>query len=282
MISTFSVLCGLALGAGLVLGLFTCAAPPRLGWRPAGRFWVSVWRRVRRWWRRGLLATAVACGVWWVSGWPVAGLAAVAAVVGVPVLLAPAGPRDAIALQDALAVWTRRVGDLLASGAGGLHQALARSADTAPEPLTGALQRLADRLPGDGPERALRVFADELADPAVDEVVLALLLRVRSGGRGLVENLHALAAALNTRVAAQREIEADRAKPRTTVRTLVAITAVMAGGLLVFAHPYLAPFSTWEGQAVLAGVVGIFAGALWRMHRLSTTPPRSRYLGSRP
>ncbi|MGW5789232.1 type II secretion system F family protein [Saccharopolyspora sp. NPDC003752] len=231
--------------------------------------------------RRRLLIAVTATGVvWWATGWPVAAGAAIAAVYGLPRLLAPRSDRDAIALQEALAVWTRRVGDLLASGAGSLHQALARSADTAPDLLAAPLRRLAARLSTDGPEQALRAFADEFADPTVDEVVLALLLRLRTGGRGVVEILHAQAAALDARAGLRREIEADRAKPRTTVRTLVGITAVMVAGLLLVSRGYLAPFDSWTGQGVLAIVVGIFALALWRMHRLSTTPRGTRYLAA--
>ncbi|WP_143061033.1 type II secretion system F family protein [Saccharopolyspora shandongensis] len=231
-----------------------------------------------RWWRRGVLAVLVAAVVWWVTGWPVAAAAAIAAVVGLPVVLASRGAREAIVLQEALAVWTRRVGDLLGSGVGGLHHAVARSADTAPEPLAAPVRRLADRLRTDNPETALRAFAAEFGVPVVDEVVLALLLRLRTGGRGLVEILHAQAAALRARAAATREVEADRAKPRTTVRSLVAITTVMVVGLVLFAREFLAPLHTWTGQGVLAVVAGIFAVSLWRMHQLSTMPARPRYL----
>ncbi|WP_143121660.1 type II secretion system F family protein [Saccharopolyspora antimicrobica] len=239
--------------------------------------------QVVRWWRRALLAGVAAGLVWWATGWPVAGAAAAGAVLGLPVVLAAQRTRQTILVQEALAVWTRRVGDLLASGAGGLHHAVTRSADTAPEPLAAPVQRLAERLHTEPPEEALRGFAAELDDPVADEVVLALLLRLRAGGRGLVEILHGQAAALRARAAATREVEADRAKPRTTVRTLVAITTTMVTGLVGFARDYLAPFDTWTGQGVLLVVASIFAVSLWRMHRLAALPARPRYLaGGQP
>ncbi|WP_461152625.1 type II secretion system F family protein [Saccharopolyspora tripterygii] len=233
---------------------------------------------MERWRRRGLIASLAAGVTWWATGWPVAAAAAVLAVLVVPALLAPRQVRDDIALHEAVATWTRRLGDLLASGAGGLHQAVARSADTAPALLAPAVARLAEAMRTEGTEPALRAFAAELSHPAVDEVVLALLLRVRAGGRGVVEILQGQAASLTARAASAREVEADRAKPRTTVRTLIGITTVMLVGLVVFAREYLDPIGTPLGQGVLAVVVAIFAGALWHMHRLSTPRAATRYL----
>ncbi|KAA5825443.1 pilus assembly protein TadB [Saccharopolyspora hirsuta] len=282
MIDLLTVLCGAVFGIGALLGILAFTPPPvrRETATSQRRGRVVGW--IGRWWRRALLAAVATGVVSWATGWPVAGAAAAAAVIGLPVVLASRQARQTIQLQDALAVWTRRVGDLLASGAGGLHHAVTQSAGTAPEPLTAPVRRLAERLHTESPETALRAFATELDDPTADEVVLALLLRLRTGGRGLVEILHGQAAALRARAAATREVEADRAKPRTTVRTLVAITTTMIVGLLVFAHDYLAPFNSWTGQVVLVVAAGIFAVSLWRMHRLATLPERPRYLTEGP
>ncbi|WP_263249577.1 type II secretion system F family protein [Saccharopolyspora rosea] len=201
-----------------------------------------------------------------------------AAVLGLPRVLAPTASRVAITRGEAVASWTRRVGDLLASGAGGLSQAITRSADTAPAPIAGAVQRLAHRIRSDGTEPALRAFADELADPAADAVVLALLLRLRAGGRGLADLLHAQAEAQSEQVRTRRQVEADRAKPRTTVRCLIAIVAVMLAGLFLFAGHYLTPFSTLTGQIVLAVLTAIGAGAVAWMHRLTASPTAERVL----
>ncbi|MGW1680091.1 type II secretion system F family protein [Saccharopolyspora sp. NPDC002376] len=283
MIEFLAVLCGVSFGVGVLLSVLAFTSAPGRDESPVvePRGGVVVW--AVRWWRRGVLAVVAAGVVWWVTGWPVAGAAAAAAVIGLPVVLASRQARQTIQLQEALAVWTRRVGDLLSSGAGGLHHAVVRSADTAPEPLAAPVQRLAERLRTEPPESPLRAFADELDDPIADEVVLALLLRLRAGGRGLVEILHGQAAALRARAAATREVEADRAKPRTTVRTLVAITTTMIAGLILFAHDYLTPFTTWTGQGVLLVVAGIFAVSLWRMHQLAGLPERPRFLsGGQP
>lgn len=274
MALVLAALCGLVFSAGV-----TCAALavtgglPRLR-RRAPRMVLGVGLR------RVVWALVAAGSVGWLTGWPVAAGAAAAAVWWLPRLLASSEPKHSIAMTAALATWVRRVGDLLASGAGGLEHALVRSAEAAPPVLAEPVGRLCHRVRRDGPETALRAFADEVAAPDADEVVLALLLRLRTGGRGLAEILHAQATALSARAAARREVEADRAKPRTTARTLVGITASMTAALLLFASDYLAAFDSLTGQGVLALVVAVFAAALWWMHRLAATPPGPRYLAA--
>lgn len=274
-----SILCGLSLAAGallILLGAFT----PRSAASPARA-------RSRRWpagvpisARSGVLALAAGAGAWWATGWPVAAAAVAGGVLGLPRVLSPPGPRRELALHEALARWTRRLADLLTAGAGGLEQALARSAHTAPGPLAAPIQRLITQMRARGTEPALRAFANELADPAVDAVVLALLLRTRAGGRGLADVLTAHAHALNEEAANRRGIEADRATARTTVRCLVGITLTLMTGLILVAGDYLAPLGTPVGQGVLAVAGLIAAGSLAWMHHLTSTSRASRYLAS--
>jgi tight adherence protein B len=234
-------------------------------------------RMMRTWWvpsRRSLTAAAAGMLAWWATGWPVAALAAAAAVLGVPALLHPSRPREALDRLDALTSWTRRVADLLASGAGGLEQALAYTVATTGPPLQQPVDRLVRRLPAVGLEAALRDFAADVDDPAADEIVASLVVRARAGGRGLAAVLHSQAAAMAAEATARRQVETDRATPRAAVRSLVWITLIMLVGLVVFAHDYLAPFDTVTGQVVLAAIAGLMAAALWWMHRMSTPPAR--------
>ena len=274
-----SVLCGLFLAIGVLL-IVVAAFTPRSA-ASSGR------GRSRRWSagvpvsaRSGVLALVAGAGAWWATGWPVAAPIAAAGVLGLPRVLSPPGPRRELALHDALARWTRRLADLLSAGAGGLEQALARSAHTAPGPLARPVERLVERTRTEGTEAALRAFADELADPAVDAVVLALLLRTRAGGRGLAEVLTAHAHALSEETANRRGIEADRATSRTTVRCLVGITLTLIAGLVTVAGDYLAPLGSPVGQLVLTVAALIAAGSLVWMHRLTSTTSASRYLTS--
>lgn len=261
--------CGLTLATAMLIVLYGRLPTLRLG-----RTRLRTWSR--RGWQQAAAAVLLGAGAWWATGWPVAGPAV--AVLGLPRVLAPTASRAAITRGEAVASWTRRVGDLLASGAGGLSQAITRSADTAPAPIAEPVQRLARRIRNDGTEPALRTFADELSDPAADAVVLALLLRLRAGGRGLADLLHAQAEAQSEQVRTRRQVEADRAKPRTTVRCLIAIVAVMLAGLFTFAGHYLTPFSTLTGQFVLAVLTAIGAGAVAWMHRLTAPPTAERVL----
>lgn len=279
MITAASVLLGLLAAAGL-LAAFSTIGGTRRNDEERQESATSPGVGRRRMLRVRTVVVAAAAGVvgWWVTGWPVAAPAVVAGVIGIPHVVAPSRAREVIALGDALASWTRRLADLLSSGAGGLEQALARSAANAPEPLAAAVHRLVARMPVVGTEATLRSFADEFADPLVDETVMTLILRVRAGGRGLADILAAQARSLDAEVTARREVEADRAKPRATVRALVGITAAMLAGLLVFAGDYLAPFATVTGQIVLALAALITAGALVWMYRLATIPRPTRYL----
>ncbi|MTD57135.1 type II secretion system F family protein [Amycolatopsis pithecellobii] len=230
--------------------------------------------------RRVLVAVAAGVGVWWATNWPVAAILAAAGVITVPILVRGHDAQRLIARLDALGSWVRRLADVLASGAGGLEQAIASSARTAPEALATEVETLAVRLRTRGLEPALRAFAEDIGDEAADEVVLALILRARAGGRGLVDVLDAKARALEAEVVARRDIEADRAKPRTDVRAILGITAVLLCGLVLFAREFLTPFDGLLGQVVMAGVGGLLGAAGWWMHILTRTRRPARLLGT--
>lgn len=278
-------LCGAVSAAGLLLiaaGLRPAPVSPRRPWsQPAAvgglpgvaGLWVVLERR-----RLLLAALAATVLAWLVTGWPVAAVAAGAAVLWVPRLLSESQARRQLARLEALEAWTRRLADLLGSGAGGLEQAIAASVRTCPAPIAGEVTALAGRLRMHGPEPALRAFADDLADAgssAADLVAAALILRVRRGGRGLRPVLEALAADVGELVRARRAIEADRAKPRQNVRVLLAITVVVVAAMLTFARGFLAPFGTPVGQLMLAVIVAVFGcgiGLLGRITRVSEAP----------
>ena len=218
---------------------------------------------------RALAAGGLGLVAWVVSGWPALGVAAAAAAVGLPAVVG-ADRRAQVQIDHVEAVeeWARRVADVLAIGVG-LEQALSSAARTAPAAITGPAATLAARIAARTPtEVALRQFADELADPATDLVVAALILASRRRGPGVATALTGLADSVGEEVAARRRIEADRAKPRATARAVTVITLVIiAVGLLNGA--YTAPYGTPLGQVVLAATLGFFGAALWWMHRMT-------------
>ena len=216
--------------------------------------------------------------VWLVSGWPVGGVLAGLAVIGVPWLLAQfSAGNAAVERLEALQEWVRRTSDVLAAG-GGLEQTLIRSARTAPEPIAADVATLAARLQARWPtSRALLAFADDLDDAAGDLVVAALLLGAELRGPGLARVLTELAGSLTEEVTMRRKVEADRAKPRANARWLLLIT-VAAAGLAALNGDYLAPYGTPVGQLVLAAIAALIVACLLWMRRLTAPVPSARFL----
>jgi Flp pilus assembly protein TadB len=268
-----AALAGGLIAAGLVLGVRELAGGRRETVRPARPTRRAL--TVPQWWR---LLAAVPAGLIMLllTGWPVAGLAAAAAVVFLPRLNFVRGQRRRTEMLEGLEQWVRRLGDMLTASRG-LEEALEASARTAPAAIAQPVAALARRLSARaGTEAALRAFAADIADPAADRIAAALIIAGRRGG-GVREVLNALAAMLARDVAARRDIEAERAVHRTTVRWI----AVFIGAFTVFAvlnRAYSAPFGTVPGELVLAFVAGLYALGLYWLHRLAVMPAPGRFL----
>jgi Flp pilus assembly protein TadB len=160
----------------------------------------------------------------------------------------------------------------------GLEDALEASARQAPPAIAPAVaalrRRLASRV---GTEAALRAFAADVGDPAGDRIAAALIIATGRRGGAVRDVLSSLAAMLARDVAVRREIEADRAQHRTTVKWLTFFVL----GFTVFAmlnKSYSAPFGTVPGQVVMALVVALYAGGLGWLHHLGSVPAPGRFL----
>ncbi|MFJ5218717.1 type II secretion system F family protein [Streptomyces sp. NPDC088354] len=233
--------------------------------------------------RTRLAAGAVAGAVVWaVTGVFVTGVLVLLAFPGVPWLLSPTkGAAQRIARLEALGDWTQRLSNVLRLGRG-LDEALALSRKSVPEPIAGEVADLVDRLTvGWRPVAALRTFGDALDDVTADKVVAALILSAADRGPGLAQALDDLAASVHEEVGKRRQIEADRAKPRTTVRWMTLITlGVVAFGFLI--PGYTAPYSTLLGQLVLALLAAGFVAVLVWMRQLAHHHPVPRFLIADP
>src|SRR4051812_16831874 len=132
----------------------------------------------------GALATGVLILLF--TGWPVAALAGAGGVVFIPKVLGGGkASKRMIATSEALADWTRRLADLVSSGAAGsTRDALRRSLSSAPEAIAPAVTNLVTRMGPQGVEPALRQFAREVDDPAADKIAMVLILRSATAGRG--------------------------------------------------------------------------------------------------
>jgi Flp pilus assembly protein TadB len=231
--------------------------------------------------KRALIAAGTGLVVLTVTRWPVAGIVAVAAVLFLPRITSARAAKHRVAVLEGLEQWTRRLSDMLTASRG-LEDALEASARTAPAVIEPAVSRLARRLAGrTGPEEALRAFAAEINDPAGDRIAAALIIATGRRGGGVRDVLNSLAVMLGRDVAARREIEAERAQHRTTVKWLTAFVA----GFTIFAvlnRSYSAPYGTAAGELVLAFVAGLYAGGLLWLHHLGTVPVPGRFLAEHP
>lgn len=226
--------------------------------------------------RVGLAATVgLLAGI--VTGWPVGGLLAVAAVVGLPALWSETAARRVIDHHEAIASWTEMLRDTLHASVG-LSQAIVATAAVAPLAVRPAVERLAARLStGVAVEQALRSLADELDDSTVDMVVCALLLAASAKAQRLADVLGALATTTREQVAMELRVEAVRVSARSSVRMVMAFTVAFVAGVAVLGHTYLAPFGTAQGQVVLAVAGGCDAAGLWLLVRM-TRPPAPVHL----
>ncbi|MER6442811.1 type II secretion system F family protein [Streptomyces sp. NPDC001185] len=284
-----ALLCGMVLVAGLigvVAGVVGTTSPRR---SPLRQRWQARRNGPARSEDARLRPRTLAAGgvvvfvvVWLVSGNFVGGVLLGAAVVGVPWLISPAQlAQERIGQLEGLSEWTQRLAGLLRLGMG-LEQAMITSRQGAPEELTAQIINLSDRLRlGWRPQETLRAFAAELDDVTADKVVAALILSVNDRGPGLAQALEDLAGTVREEVAKKRAIEADRAKPRTTVRwmTIITVGVVVAG---FFVPSYTKPYSTLLGQLVLAFLTAGFVGVLALVRQLGNFRRIPRFLVTDP
>ena len=227
--------------------------------------------------RRVLLAVVAGLGVLLITRWPVAGLSAAAAALFLPRLMSGSQQRRRTAALEALEQWARRLADMLTASRG-LEDALEASARTAPAEIAGPVGALARRLSARAStETALRAFAAEIDDPAGDRIAAALIIATKRRGAGAHDVLRSLAEMLARDVAGRRDIEAERAQHRTTVRWIVVFVVIFTVIAVVNRH-YSAPYGTVAGQVVLAMVAGLYAFGLTWLHRLGNIPAPGRFL----
>jgi len=259
---------GVLLGAGLWLALASLAAS-----RSSRGLRAPQWRSLLFGRQRPLrLIGAIAGGllVWFLTGWPVAGVLVAAGCWWGPAVLGPdRGHQEQVDGVEAVAAWTEMLRDLMA-GAAGLHQAVAATVPIAPEPVRDAVARLAERLRAAQPTQdALRSFADEVDNPTADLVAAALSTAATRHATDLGTLLSTLAEASREQAAMLVRVAASRARLRTSTRIIVGTTVGMAAFLLVLNREYMEPFDGFLGQSVLAGIGCLWAGALVWLSRMS-------------
>lgn len=213
------------------------------------------------------------------TGWVIALAIAPLALAGVPVLLAAPPAQRELARLEAMEEWVRTVAGTLGAGVG-LEQALLRSLRSTPEPIKPEVTRLAGRLQARwATEDALRAFADDLDDPTGDLIAANLALGARRRGGGLATVLGALAQSVGDDVRARREIESDRAKPRSNARLITGITLVVLAFLSLSGN-YIAPYGTPIGQVLLGTFLAMYVAMLIWLRKMAQAKAMPRFIGT--
>lgn len=275
MIALIPGLAGALLVAGVIgilLGLRPVPPAPPSTSRSRPRVVISHRHRL-------LLLAGLGLGVvgWLITGWALALLIAPVAVIGLPILLAAPPAATRIVRLEAMEEWTRSLAGVLTVGVG-LEQALVATLRSTPAPITEEVRRLVARLRARwDTEAALRAFADELDDSTGDLIAANLILGARRRGAGLANVLEGLAESVAADVRAHRQVEADRAKPRSTARW---VTLISVGVLLVLAGSgsYVEPYRSPLGQILLVVLLAAYVGTLIWMRQMANGSPVPRFL----
>lgn len=229
---------------------------------------------------RWLLAAGLVLGVTaaLLTGWLLAVVVIPVAAIGLPVLLSSGDETEQIRRLEAMEEWIRGLSGVLTSGVG-LEQALIATLRSTPDAIRPEVGRLVARLRARwSTEAALRAFADDLDDATGDLIAANLILGAKRRGPGLASVLEALAESVSADVRARRQVEADRAKPRTTARWVTIITiGVLA--VLAFTGTYVDPYKSPFGQLLLSVLLGAYAAVLIWMRRMAAGKPLPRFIG---
>jgi len=231
---------------------------------------------------RMLLLVGACLGLlgWLLTGWVLALVVAPVAVLGLPALLSAPPAATQINRLEAMEEWTRSLSGVLTVGIG-LEQALVATLRSTPAPIAPGVSRLIARLRARwDTEAALRVFADELDDATGDLIAANLILGARRRGAGLASVLEGLAESVAADVRARRQVEADRAKPRSTARWVTLISASVLV-VLALSGRYVEPYGTPIGQVILVVLLAAYVATLIWMRRMATGKPLPRFLGTR-
>lgn len=279
--------CGAMFAGGsftLVRALVGADAPAETD-EPVDQYLASPASRVDRMTLRFACGAVAAVLILVMTGWPVGTvLAGAAGFLGPSMLGGKADREERRARLDAIATWTEQLRDVMAA-ASGLEQAIVTTAPLAPKAIRPAVGHLAASLDsGTSMRTALRRFAAQLNDPSGDLVVAALILATESAPRQLGDLLSRLATTARDEVKMRLRIETGRARTRSSVKVVTAVTIAFSFGLVILNPEYVAAYRGVTGQSVLVAVAGCFASAYWWLARSGrpTTTARLLVAGDAP
>jgi len=271
-VSFVAALAGLLVAVGLALVVSGARPAPAAPDRTEARR-----RRAELVASRAALAAGAGLVVLVLTRWPVAALGA---GIGVYVVAGRRGkvtPAAEIDRTEALAAWA----EMLRDGVGtprGIEGIITSTASSAPVLIRPAVMRFAHRLAWQDLHDALPELAAELDHRIGDLIVTALDISARTGARQVRAVLDDLAEAAREEARMLRRQEVARARPRSEMRQVVAISVAVVVALAVVGRDYLAPYRTGWGQIVLCVVAGLWAIGFTAMARLARSEPVERFL----
>lgn len=279
---------GFAIGGALLGAGVTCAAyvvsllPQRASLGSNSPAWVSGLRQ-RHTWIRLAAATGAGTLTGLVTGWPMGVVLAAAAGWWMPALLGPdTTSREQSDLAEALASWAEQLRDMI-TGASGLHQAIAATVPVAPEPIRAPVQALEARLRAGQPmEQAAPVFARQIGSDLGDLIALTLTMGASRQSGDVAGALSRLAEAARERASSIARVSASRARVRSSVRIIAAVTMSMLVGMVALNPAFLEPLGTVTGQLTLALVGGLWALSFFWLARLAAPAEQPRPFSPTP
>ena len=222
-------------------------------------------------------AVAAGVGVLVVTGWPVGGLLAAAAVIGGPRLLGGRSGREAsIARTEAIAAWTEMVRDSIAA-ASGLEEAILATAGVAPPAIRTEVTVLVRRMEHQNLSDALAAFGDDVSHPSADLVVAALSIAARMEASDMTGLLSRLAEAIRGEARMRIRVEVGRTRVRTATKVIVGVVGATIALLTVLNRSYLVAYDSPGGQMMLLIVGAIFATGGWMLLHMSELDMPDRF-----
>jgi hypothetical protein len=229
---------------------------------------------------RLVLAILTALVILVLTRWPVLALAAGAAVWWLSGREAQS-QHSTIERTEALATWAEMLRDATGTPRG-IEGILVTTASSAPLPIRPTITRFAEHLTYQPLDLALPDLADELDHPLGDQIVASIGLSATSGAREIRAVLDDLASAARDEARMLRRLEVSRQRPRSDMRQVMAIVAAVIGALSLIGRDYLAPYSSFGGQLVLAIAGALWIGGFAWLARLGHIEPPHRFLATAP
>jgi len=213
-----------------------------------------------------------------VMGWALVSVAAACVGTAVPLAyLAPRRERRRDLIQAALVDLAAQLRAAIQAGYS-VQEGLMQLAQSDRSVLAAELQSLALGIRLQGLTTALAAFRERLADPLADQIVAALVLNDRLGGKQMTPVLSRLAEATRQELAVQQEAKARQGQAVLSARVVAIVPVVVLVGLRLVAPDFMGVYDEPLGQLVLIGCVGWVLLGYMAMRWLGRLPQERRVL----